>query len=152
MWIYSNRDTIPLASLGDAAVSFLENPDKTTENMSLASRKNIDLLWEKSEPAEWIPYRYRWYTVGSRKLWFGLIAVCVLFFIRTTNALLTRYSILVTLGIAHYLLSACFKAVQGLNITTFKFGQPNPYEQAPWVVPRTTVVSRISFKFGRPSS
>lgn len=90
MWIYSNRDTIPLASLGDAAVSFLENPDKTTKNMSLASRKNIDLLWENSEPAEWVPYRYRWYTVGSRKLWFGLIAVCALFFVHTINALLTR--------------------------------------------------------------
>lgn len=59
-------------------MSFLENPDPSTEGMSLADRTNIDDLWARKDKKsnanlEWKPMRKRWFAVASTRLWLGII-------------------------------------------------------------------------------
>lgn len=69
LWLYSDASNTPLSTMGDAAASFLKDPDPCTENMSLASRIDIDELWKENKPRQWLPVRHRWYMVTSKSSW-----------------------------------------------------------------------------------
>jgi hypothetical protein len=60
---------MPLSTLGDAAASFLKNPDSCTRGMSLADRENIDRIWKEKKPVLWQPKVKRWHTAISAKAW-----------------------------------------------------------------------------------
>lgn len=78
--LYATTDPehAPLSTLGDAAVSFLRDPDISTQGMSLADRASIETLWANKRPNKWTPHKERWYAVSSKATWLGTLAAYVL--------------------------------------------------------------------------
>ncbi len=73
---YYNRYTEPLATPGDAVMSFLRNPDVHTEGMSTKSKDEIlqGTHWS-SRPKIWDPQRARWYRAASRRRWLVVLTL-----------------------------------------------------------------------------
>lgn len=75
MLLYRAIVNVPLSTLGDAAISFLVEPDPTTLDMSLATRNNIDELWKRNKSLPWVSVEHRWCAVGSWKHWLVTITL-----------------------------------------------------------------------------
>ncbi len=82
---YYNRYTEPLATPGDAVMSFLRNPDVHTEGMSTKSKDEI-LHWG-SRPKIWDPQRARWYRAASRRRWLVVLTIVCYFVMILQNLL-----------------------------------------------------------------
>lgn len=69
---HSTPDDRPLANIGDAICSFLQDPDKTTRRMSLVSKQQIaesDEIWRKPTAQMYQFRQPRWLYAVSWKRW-----------------------------------------------------------------------------------
>ncbi len=62
--------TNPLATIGDALSSFLQEPDTATRNMCLATNSSFKSKdWTSQHPVLWQPKRRRWFEAASIGRW-----------------------------------------------------------------------------------
>ncbi|KAI9738738.1 MAG: hypothetical protein M1834_008243 [Cirrosporium novae-zelandiae] len=81
--VYKQSNEI-LVTVGDAIVSFLDNPDLTTKGMCLLSKTDVDKgEWRKRQhapdttPKTWNPEKPFWYKAASLKRWLTCIILQV---------------------------------------------------------------------------
>lgn len=92
LWIAKRRDDLePLATIGDAVASFLEEPDKATLDHCLADRKTFKTApsWNETttryQPKKGVP---RWFTAVGRGRWIATNTVCLLTLVAVLGLLL----------------------------------------------------------------
>lgn len=72
----------PLATIGDAAASFLTDPDPNTKGHCLLSRSDMgsksSRLSQTRNPRKWYSRHRYWWSAASRQRWFLCIALCLL--------------------------------------------------------------------------
>ncbi|KAL8956158.1 MAG: hypothetical protein Q9193_006239, partial [Seirophora villosa] len=122
---HSTPDDRPLANIGDAICSFLQDPDKTTRRMSLVSKQQIaksDEIWRKPNAQMYQFRQPRWLYAVSWKRW----SLCI----GLTLAILITATIFLAAGIAglknrnfptdvHSLMSMGFGAVHPKSLVGF---------------------------------
>ena len=62
----------PLSILGDFLQSFLQESDKSTEGMSIASKVDFESSsgdWKNLTAKVWQPKNFRWYRAASWRRW-----------------------------------------------------------------------------------
>jgi hypothetical protein len=71
IWVLTRYDAEKiLVSVGDAAASFLTFEDQATNNMCLASKREMQDFWNKRGIASpFRSYRHRWGSAVSKKRW-----------------------------------------------------------------------------------
>ena len=64
--------TPTLVTIGDAVVSFLDDPDPTTKGICLATKADIQKAkgaWIDQGAKRWVPHRHLWFRAASIKRW-----------------------------------------------------------------------------------